>query len=116
MDSEGWFYAFLVGFATIVLVGVGCFAASNAKITSTDVQQVKVVAINGEMIAFESPTTRFNLYNDGGALPKVGATVTMQISKHKNGDLDYNINGYPNISADKPGDDGNMWLIFMPTS
>lgn len=116
MDSEGWFYAFLVGFATIVLVGVGCFAASNAKITSTEVQQVKVVAINGERIAFESSTTRFNLYNDGGASPKVGATVTLQINKHKHSDPDYIVKGYPNISAEKPDDDDMAPIFFMPTS
>lgn len=115
MNDDTWISVVVVSIVAVVICAMGFSAISNTKVTSTDVQQAKVVVIDGERIAFESSTTRFNLYNDGGASPKVGATVTLQINKHKHSNPDYIVKGYPNISAEKPDDDMAP-IFFMPTS
>lgn len=114
MNDEAWVSVGIVGIVAVFIGGLGFSAVADAKPTSTDVQQAKVVAIEGETIALESPTTRFNLYNDGGTSPKVGETVRVQINKHKHSDPDYIVKGYPSISAEKPGDDDDMVPFIMP--
>lgn len=115
MNNDTWISVVVVGIVAVVIGALGFSAITNAKPTSTTTQQAKVIAIEGETIALESPTTRFNLYNDGGTSPKVGETVTVQINKHKYGDPDYIIKGYPSISAEKPGDNDDIApIFFMP--
>lgn len=116
MESDDWLSVFIGGIVIFLIVAFGFSAVADAKPTSTDVQQAKVVAIEGETIALESPTTRFNLYNDGGTSPKVGETVTVQINKHKYSNPDYIVKGYPSISAEKPDDNDMAPIFFMPTS
>ena len=114
MNDDTWISVLIVGIVAVFIGVLGFSTITDAKPTSTTTQQAKVIAIEGETIALESPTTRFNLYNDGGTSPKVGETVTVQINKHKYGDPDYIVKGYPSISAEKPGDDGDMMPFFMP--
>lgn len=116
MNDDTWISVVVVGIVAVVISALGFSAIADAKPTSTDVQQAKVVAIEGETIALESPTTRFNLYNDGGTSPKVGETVTVQINKHKYSNPDYIVKGYPSISAEKPDDNDMAPIFFMPTS
>lgn len=115
MKNDGLFYGVLISIAVMIMVGVGVAVVTLSHTTSSEVQPVKVAAIDGESIAFESPTTRYNLYNDGGALPKVGTTVNLRISTHRLGGQSYSIDGYPNISANKPSDDNNDTMpVYMP--
>lgn len=115
MKNDGLFYGVVIGVAIMIMVGIGFVVVNDSHTTSSDVQPVKVVAIDGESIAFESSTTRYNLYNDGGALPKVGTTVNLRISTHRLGGDGYSINGYSNISAEKPSDDsGATTPVYMP--
>lgn len=115
MKNDGLFYAVVIGIATMFMVGIGLAVFSGSHVTSSDVQPVKVVAIDGESIALESSTTRYNLYNDGGALPKVGTTVNLRISTYRLGGQSYSIDGYPNISANKPSDDNDDTMpVYMP--
>lgn len=114
MNDDTWISVVVVGIVAVVISALGFSAIADAKPTSTTTQQAKVIAIEGETIALESPTTRFNLYSDGGTSPKVGETVTVQINKHKHSEPDYIVKGYPSISAEKPGDDDDMVPFFMP--
>lgn len=115
MKNDGLFYAVVIGIATMFMVGIGLAVFSGSHTTSSYVQPVKVVAIDGESISFESSTTRYNLYNTGGALPKVGTTVNLRISTHRLGGDGYSIDGYSNISAEKPSDDsGATTPVYVP--
>lgn len=115
MKNDGLFYGVVIGIFMLFMVGSVFVVVNASHTTSSEVQPVKVVAINGESIAFESSTTRYNLYNDGGALPKVGTTVNLRISTHRIGGDSYSIDGYPNISAEKPSDDNDDTMpVYMP--
>lgn len=71
MKNDGLFYGVLIGIAVMIMVGVGVAVVTMSHTTSSDVQQVKVVAIDGESISFENTTTRYNLYNSGAHYQKL---------------------------------------------
>lgn len=115
MKNDGLFYSVAIGIATMFMVGIGLAVFSGSHVTSSDVQPVKVVAIDGESIALESSTTRYNLYSSGGAVPKVGTTVNLRISTYRLGGHGYSIDGYSNISADKSSDDNDDSMpVYLP--
>lgn len=115
MKSDRLFYTVVIGIFLLFMLGAVFAVFSGFHVTSSEVQPVKVVAVDGESTAFESPTTRYNLYNNGGALPKVGTTVNLRISTHRLGGNSYSIDGYPNISANKPSDDNDDTMpVYMP--
>ncbi len=115
MKNDGLFYGVVIGIAVMIMVGVGLAVVTLSHTTSSDVRPVKVMAIDGESISFENTTTRYNLYNSGGALPKVGTTVNLRTSTYRGGGHGYSIDGYSNISANKPSDDsGDTMPVYMP--
>lgn len=115
MKNDGLFYSVAIGIFILVMTGAVFAVFSGSHVTSSDVQPVKVVAIDGESIALESSTTRYNLYSSGGAVPKVGTTVNLRISTYRLGGHGYSIDGYSNISANKPSNDTDDSMpVYMP--
>ena len=57
MKNDGLFYGVVISIAVMIMVGVGLAVVTLSHVTSSEVQPVKVVAIDGESIAFESSRT-----------------------------------------------------------
>ena len=115
MKNDGVFYGFIMFIFVIAMGGILFVTLDSSKTTESTVTPVKVVSINNDVISFENATTRYNLYiQGGGALPKIGTTVNLRIGTYKLGGHSYRIEGYGNITDQRPSNDDGDTTIIMP--